>query len=146
MIMKQRWKSVVFEIFFPVSLVILFTWLFREYGRDIDGESRMATNEQDTGGFQTCWIDGSYVSKILYSPTGPWLDSFMQETFNVTYDDPYPYGPNQIVGMQSAQTLDDYLNEKPDSEHNIMAVQFDDSFAVKFNESLRFLENSSKLL
>lgn len=132
MIMKQRWKSVVFEIFFPVSLVILFTWLFREYGRDFKDESRMATYNQLERGYEICWIDSAYVRKIMYSPSGPWLDSFLKESFNDTYDD----SVIEFVGVQSAQALDDYLNGKPESESNTVGVQFDDSLAVKVDQSV----------
>lgn len=141
MIMKQRWKSVVFEIFFPVTLVILFTWLFREFGRNYDGESRMQiNNESYVSSFDTCWIANSNVRKIMYSPSGPWLDSFVIETFNVTYDESQPYDPIEIVGVQSAQALDDYLNGKPDSEQSTVGVQFDDLLAVKLKKPEIYLE------
>lgn len=136
MIMKQRWKSVVFEIFFPVTLVILFTWLFREFGRDSEGESRMSTYNETSlsDSFDRCWLSNSYVRKIMYSPSGPWLDSFVEESFYVNYtDESQPeYFPIEFVGLQSAQALDDYLNGKPESEQDTVGVQFDDSLSVKF--------------
>lgn len=140
MIMKQRWKSVIFEIFFPVTLVILFTWLFREFGRDSEDESRMSTYNETTlsDSFDRCWLSNSYVRKIIYSPSGPWLDSFVEESFYVNYtDESQPeYFPIEFVGLQSAQALDDYLNGKPDSEQDTVGVQFDDSLAVKFARKL----------
>lgn len=140
MIMKQRWKSVIFEIFFPVTLVILFTWLFREFGRDSEDESRMSTYNETTlsDSFDRCWLSNSYVRKIMYSPSGPWLDSFVEESFFVNYtDESQPeYFPIEIVGLQSAEALDNYLNGKPDSEQDTVGVQFDDSLAVKFARKL----------
>lgn len=133
MIMKQRWKSVLFEILFPVTLIILFTWLFREFGRDVDKDSRMSTyNESSFSTFDRCVIARSPVRKIIYSPSGSWLDSFVKEAFNVTYDDDSdPFDPIEIVGFQKAQALDVYLDNKPDSEQDTVGVQFDDSLLVK---------------
>lgn len=121
-IKKRHWKGGILELFFPVIVIILFTWLRIEYMRD-EQTSEAKFDENNPNLYKNCmdtWTGD--VFSISYSPSSPWVDSFIQTVMNAE-------GLYKVEKFANAQALDLRLYSSESSE-SIIGIEFEDSLTV----------------
>lgn len=121
-IQKRHWKSGIFEVIFPVLLIVLFTWVRHESIKfETDNKSTVVSSDYDLS--YPCMINGRNATNIYYSPTSEWLDLFVQRTFNID-------GRIEIESFATSQELDEYLNQNRTTEDLMFGLEFQDSLLV----------------
>lgn len=125
-IQKRHWKSGLFELVFPVLLVILFTWIKKEYAKDYQ-ESDLLSSTVQVNTSEGCLINGRAFGKIVFSPASPWVEEFMDSV----------YGERENLELEvfeNSAALDRFLktvNEGTQSK-SLFGIEFDDSMSVSF--------------
>lgn len=120
-IQKRHWKRGLFELIFPVLLVILFTWIKKEFTQGYEA-SKIDTYESSVFRSRSC------VTKIGYSPASPWIDSFLKSIY--IGEDVYV----ELESFANAAELDRFLNPERGpwtSRDRVMGIEFDDSLTVR---------------
>lgn len=125
-IQKRHWKSGLFELIFPVLLVIVFTWIKKENTKDYEESSIQTYSEQltlSTG----CSSRNRPFDKIVFSPKSPWVEEFMESIYgardNLT-----------LENFENAAALGKFLTveEGRNRSESLFGIEFDDLMAVKF--------------
>lgn len=126
-IQKRHWKSGTFEVLFPVLLVIVFTWLFKEYARENeDIKSEIRGYYDDPQNYSRCYVRNSQPPmKVVFSPTSPWLESFIFESLDKSVPENHIW---ELVGVNNSELLDQYLVTASDA--SILGIEFKDSLLV----------------
>lgn len=121
-IKKRHWKGGILEFFFPVIVVVLFTWVRVEFLRDETvSEARYSENLPPSYG--SCLTANSDDFKLLYSPRSPWVDSFIDNVMN-------PYGNYTVEGFENADVLDQQLTMQSQQVDSIYGIEFEDNLSV----------------
>lgn len=139
-IQKRHWKSGLFELIFPVLLVIVFTWIKKEYTKDFD-ESSIETSPQQLLPSTGCELHIRAFDKIVFSPKGPWVEAFMESI----------YGGREKLELESFENsaeLGSFLTPEAgrNRQESLFGIEFDDSMAVKFIQCTKFCEINSNNL
>ena len=123
-IQKRHWKKGLFELIFPVLLVILFTWIKREYTKDFR-ENKLDFYPKQVGNISDCYINGRKVTKIAFSPGSPWVYELIKSAFGGN-------GDIQFEGFASAADLDHFLTPESGrtTDESLLGIEFDDSLIV----------------
>jgi ATP-binding cassette, subfamily A (ABC1), member 3 len=123
-IQKRHWKRGLFELIFPILLVILFTWIKSEYTKDYD-ESTIASDSMPMIPSSACYVNGKNITKIVFSPTSPWVEEFI--------DSAYSEQEIELEKFDNSAEMDKYLNSEDvrNKEVSLFGIEFDDSLAVR---------------
>lgn len=125
-IKKRHFKSGIFELIFPVLLVILFTWVKKQYTYGSSDLSYISAYEQPLQPTNSCRIMNSYPTKIVMSPASPWLEQFVQSVLNGEEREKRL----EFVAYDNAEALDFFLvNKLP--EESVYGIGFEDSLVVR---------------
>lgn len=128
-IQRRHYKGLIFEIFFPVALVILFTFTRKLYSEG-ELESVLFVYEENQRPSNSCAIVYDYVpSKIVFSPSSPWIDEFLKSVFKS--DETF-----EIESFQNAAMLDDYLEGTSINSVSVFGIEFEDSLLVSSNKNI----------
>lgn len=122
-IKKRHFKSGIFELIFPVLLVILFTWVKKQYTYGSNDLSSISAYEESPVPTNSCRIFNIHPTKIVVSPTSPWIEQFVQSVLN---------GEERLefVAYENAEALDFFLvNKLP--EEIVYGIEFEDSLFVR---------------
>lgn len=79
--------------------------------------------------FSSCQINGNYVSKVVYSPTSPWIEEYLETVLNNS-------GRLEIEGFDNAAALDEFFDQTNLDSESIFGIEFDDFLLVKRFEVL----------
>ena len=123
-IQKRHWKRGLFELIFPVLLVILFTWIKKEYTKDFQ-ETVLDFYPKKVEDASDCFINGRTVNKIAFSPASIWVNELVSSAF----------GGNvgiQLEAFESSAALNKFLTPESGRTTNesLFGIEFDDSLAV----------------
>lgn len=110
--------------------MILFTWFRSQFARD--DVSSIETAEYQLFSFRTCAINYNYTldepsvvtAKIVYSPTSPWLEQFLQSALNSD-------GQLEFESFNNAQDLDGFIQSNKFQSQSFFGIEFEDSLLVK---------------
>lgn len=118
-VQKRHWKSGLFEIIFPLLLIILIIWMKSQFFKSFDGmPSRIESTEFSP---YSCYLITGEPNKIVYSPASPWIDDFVQNSLN-------KFDNLTVESFANSQELDKYFDGTPSEQ--TFGVEFDDSLAV----------------
>lgn len=125
-IKKRHYKSGIFELIFPVLLIIVFTWVKKQYTAGTDDEpSRVASYEDPIVPSNSCIIFNSNAVKIAMSPVSPWLEEFVQSVFSGVEGE----AESEVVSFINSKALDDFLVSNLQKEP-VYGIEFEDSLSV----------------
>ncbi|CRK94501.1 CLUMA_CG008006, isoform A [Clunio marinus] len=143
-IQKRHYKSGIFEILFPVLLIILFTWVKYDFTKNsYYNESSVRISESSYNDLNRCMY-GSFEYAFAYSPKSPWIEDFFQKTFNdsIKYD-----RLGSITAFENAEALNEFLINSENEE--LVGIEFEDSLKDSvdkpkvFKFALRFYDYNS---
>lgn len=125
-IQKRHWKSGIFEVIFPVLLIVLFTWVRHEAIKDDSTtESTVVSFDQTDYELSLCTLSGQNITNIYYSPTSEWLEFLVRKTFSS--DDII-----KIESFPNSRELDQFLDKNRTTNEPIFGIEFEDALQVSF--------------
>lgn len=135
-VQKRHYKSGVFEVLFPVILIVIFSFIMFELGKD-DDPSSLYIYENSFDNWSSCPVNIRRTEKVFYSPSSPWIDGFLNSEFN---------GEDEITieAFENSQSLEDFLNNSP--PQGVFGIEFDDSLLVSRSFSILFLFNIQEII
>lgn len=122
-IQKRKWKSGIFEIIFPVLIVIFFTWekSNMKFGTD-DKVGILSVEKTNIYDPSVCFM--YEVSKtVVISPKSPWIENFVREALKDVSN-------LQIVSYSDSKSLNTFLESNRSSIEKIYGIEFDDQMSV----------------
>jgi ATP-binding cassette, subfamily A (ABC1), member 3 len=122
-IQKRHWKRELFEIVFPVLLVILFTWIKSEYTKNYQ-ESKIDSSSTILHPSSDCNSD---TTEIVFSPASPWVEQFLGSVYKESAQ------TIQLKKFENSAEMDKYLNSEDvlNSRKSLFGIEFDDLLAVR---------------